>query len=261
MSQEIPLYQVDAFATSVFSGNPAAVCPLETWLPDDLMQSIAMENNLAETAYFVGAEGDYELRWFTPEAEMDLCGHATLASAYVISTYLDPGREAMRFDSRSGPLAVTRSGDLYTLDFPITPMAARPASDAVTEALGQAPKELWEGMDIMAVLENEAQIQALDPDSQKVAALNTRGLVVTAPGDEVDFVSRFFAPCYGVLEDPVTGSTHTALTPYWAEKLGKTRMVARQLSQRGGELTVELAGTRVMIGGGAVPYLVGTIRV
>ena len=261
MSQEIALYQVDAFATSVFSGNPAAVCPLEAWLPDELMQSIAMENNLAETAYFVGDDGDYELRWFTPEAEMDLCGHATLASAYVISTYLDPGRDAMRFGSRSGPLAVTRSGDLYTLDFPITPMEARPASDAVTEALGRAPKELWEGMDIMAVLENEAQVRALDPDSQKVAALNTRGLVVTAPGDEVDFVSRFFAPCNGVLEDPVTGSTHTALTPYWAEKLGKTRMVARQLSQRGGELQVELAGTRVMIAGGAVPYLVGTIRV
>ncbi len=261
MAQEIPLYQVDAFAGEVFRGNPAAVCPLDDWLPDALLQAIAAENNLSETAYFIPRNGEFALRWFTPKAEVDLCGHATLASAYVIANYLEPGRQRIRFESRSGPLEVRRDDETFTLDFPVIEMAPREPDEEVAAALGTAPLELWEGMDLMAVLESEAALRALAPDQARLAELETRGMIVTAPGEAVDFVSRFFAPRHGIPEDPVTGSAHCALAPYWAQRLGKTEMSARQISARGGELAVELKGARVLIGGRVAPYLVGTIRI
>ncbi len=259
MTLEIPLYQVDAFASKVFTGNPAAVCPLESWLPDETLQAIAAENNLAETAYFIDQGDHYHLRWFTPTTEVKLCGHATLASAYVITSYLDPGRDKVSFQSMSGALEVTRDGDLLTLDFPTLMPAPHEDDGSVAEALGLTPSLLWCGDDYVALLESQAQVRDARPDLAKVAGLEGRGLIITAEGDEVDFVSRFFAPSHGIPEDPVTGSAHSLLTPIWAERLGKTRMVARQISARGGELQVELRGERVMIGGHAVPYLKGTI--
>ena len=260
MPQELPIYQVDAFASEVFAGNPAAVCPLEAWLPDPVMQAIAMENNLAETAFFVARDGSYDLRWFTPALEVDLCGHATLGSGYVIATYLDPGAEEMTFSSRSGPLKVTRSGDLYTLDFPA--LSARQLDLAtLSGALGRAPAEAWCADKNMAVLESEAAVRELAPDLAEVAALEGDGLIVTAPGDACDFVSRYFAPHAGIPEDPVTGSAHCVLTPYWAERLGKTTMRARQISKRGGDLEVALEGERVLISGRVVPYLEGRIYI
>ena len=259
---EIPIYQVDAFASQVFAGNPAAVCPLDDWLPDRVMQSIALENNLSETAFFVKDGGDgYHLRWFTPAHEVDLCGHATLGTAFVITNYLDRGRDIVRFRSRSGPLTVTRDGDLYTLDFPALP-PKRLADDAkVAEALGAAPAELWDEMDLMAVFAGEAEVAALSPDMAKIAALDTRGVIATAPGESCDFVSRFFAPKAGIPEDPVTGSAHCILAPYWAKRLGKRRLTARQISARGGDLVVEHKGERVLISGRVAPYMEGRIRV
>ena len=260
MPQELPIYQVDAFASEVFAGNPAAVCPLEAWLPDEVMQAIAMENNLAETAFFVARDGGYDLRWFTPAIEVDLCGHATLGSGYVIATYLDPGAAEMNFSSRSGHLKVTRAGDLYTLDFPAL-SATQVDATVLAEALGRAPAEAWRADKNMAVLENEAAVRGAAPDLEKVAALEGDGLIVTAPGDACDFVSRYFAPHAGIPEDPVTGSAHCVLTPYWAERLGKTTMRARQISKRGGDLEVALEGERVLISGRVVPYLEGRIHV
>ncbi len=258
---ELPIYQVDAFASRVFAGNPAAVCPLDDWLPDQVLQAIAVENNLSETAFLVKRGADFDLRWFTPAHEVDLCGHATLGSAYVIANYLDNGSTEVRFHSRSGPLTVTREGDLYTLDFPALPPQRIEDSAAVAEALGAAPAELWEEMDLMAVFASEAEVAALAPDMAKVAQLETRGVIATAPGESCDFVSRFFAPRAGIPEDPVTGSAHCILTPYWAERLGKTRMSARQISARGGELGVEARGERVLISGRVAPYMEGRIRV
>lgn len=260
---EIPIYQVDAFAAHVFAGNPAAVCPLDDWLPDAVLQAIAVENNLSETAFLVrrGDGAEYDLRWFTPAHEVDLCGHATLGSAYVIATYLDDGSTEVRFHSRSGPLTVTREGDLYTLDFPALPPERIADSAEVAQALGAAPDELWDQMDLMAVFASEADVAALAPDMAKVAALETRGVIATAPGETCDFVSRFFAPRAGIPEDPVTGSAHCILTPYWSARLGKTRMSARQISARGGELEVEARGERVRIAGRVAPYMVGRIRV
>ena len=259
---ELPIYQVDAFAARVFAGNPAAVCPLDAWLDDAVLLAIAVENNLSETAFFVTRDdGDFDLRWFTPAAEVDLCGHATLGSAYVIATYLEPGRTAMRFHSRSGPLEVTRDGDLYTLDFPALHGEAVRDTAAVAEALGAAPVELFTAMDLMAVFETEAQVAALTPDMGKCAAFDSRGIIATAPGRDCDFVSRFFAPAHDIPEDPVTGSAHCMLTPYWARRLGKAAMTARQISRRGGELAVEDRGDRVRIAGRVAPYLEGRIRV
>ena len=272
---EIALYQVDAFADRVFAGNPAAVCPLEAWLPDETLQSIALENNLSETAYLIpkadsggadsaGTENGgeaWDLRWFTPNQEVDLCGHATLASAYVIATYLRPGAAEMGFDTRSGRLTVAREGELFSMDFPS--LARTPLSDldAAAEALGARPVELYESMDWMAVFESEDQVAALAPDMGKIKALPTRGVIATAPGREVDFVSRFFAPRAGIDEDPVTGSAHSISTPYWAERLGKDRLEARQISARGGSLSLQARGERVGIAGRVVPYLEGRIRV
>ncbi len=258
---EVPIYQVDAFASRVFAGNPAAVCPLDDWLPDEVLQAIAVENNLSETAFLVKRGADFDLRWFTPAHEVDLCGHATLGSAYVIANYLDNGSTEVRFHSRSGPLTVTREGDLYTLDFPALPPKRLDDSAEVAEALGAEVAELWDEMDLMAVFASEAEVAALAPDMAKVVRLETRGVIATAPGETCDFVSRFFAPRAGIPEDPVTGSAHCILTPYWATRLGKTRMSARQTSARGGELEVEARGERVLISGRVAPYMEGRIRV
>lgn len=258
---DIPIYQVDAFASEVFKGNPAAVCPLESWLPDETLQAIAVENNLSETAFLVARGDDYDLRWFTPASEVDLCGHATLGSAYVIANTLKPGADTMRFHTRSGVLTVVREGESFTLDFPVLKRERLADDPAVAAALGAAPVEIWDSMDLMAVFRSEADIRAMAPDMAKVAALNTRGVIVTAPGETCDFVSRFFAPRHGIPEDPVTGSAHCITTPYWSQRLGKTKMTARQISKRGGDLIVEDKGERILITGCAAPYLEGCIRV
>ncbi|MDJ0942540.1 MAG: PhzF family phenazine biosynthesis protein [Kiloniellales bacterium] len=257
----LPIYVVDAFAEARFAGNPAAVCPLETWLPDEVMQAIAAENNLSETAFLVKADGAYDLRWFTPAKEVDLCGHATLGSAFVISTYLDPEARRMVFRTRSGELVVTRDGERLTMDFPaLAPQPVERAAE-VTEALGFAPQAVLAADKLMAVLESEAEVLAAAPNLDLVAVWPEDGLIITAPGETCDFVSRFFAPAGGIPEDPVTGSAHCVLAPYWAERLGKTELSARQVSARGGALDLSLAGDRVMISGRVVPYLEGIIHV
>jgi PhzF family phenazine biosynthesis protein len=258
---EIPIYQVDAFASQVFSGNPAAVCPLEAWLPDDVMQAIAAENNLAETAFFVRRGDEFDLRWFTPAVEAEMCGHATLGSAYVILNYLEPERREARFHTRSGELIVTRDGDSYCLDLPAQPPERVDVGADVAAALGAEPIELWRSLYSMAVFSDEAQIANLSPDFGKVAALEKGEIIVTAPGNACDFVSRFFAPGVGIPEDPVTGSAHTILAPYWAKRLGKTHMAARQISRRGGDLAVEVRAGRVLLTGRVAPYLQGLINV
>lgn len=262
---EIALYQVDAFADRPFAGNPAAVCPLDAWLPDATLQAIAAENNLAETAFFVKNGSGYHLRWFTPAIEVKLCGHATLASAYVIAQHLDPKMRQVVFESLSGPLTVTRAGEVYTLDFPTARPAPFDDGGAVAKALGIAPREVLkpagEGGKLLAVLASEAAVRGAQPDMEKVMALPGDGLIITAQGDAVDFVSRYFAPHAGIPEDPVTGSAHVVLTPFWAERLGKKTLQARQISARGGALTVEDRGERTLISGTVAPYLEGRIRV
>jgi PhzF family phenazine biosynthesis protein len=259
----IRLYQIDAFADRPFTGNPAAVCPLDTWLPAETMQAIAAENNLSETAFFV-PEGDfYRLRWFTPSVEVDLCGHATLASAFVVFRHLEPGRGSVVFQTeKAGALTVGRDGEDLVLDFPARPPRGCPMSDAVAAALGKRPTLLLAARDYLAVYDRADEIAALRPDFAALAALDRFAVIATAPGrDGVDFVSRFFAPAHGVPEDPVTGSAHCTLIPYWAERLGKSRLEARQLSQRGGRLWCGLQGDRVTIAGRAVLYLEGTITI
>jgi PhzF family phenazine biosynthesis protein len=259
---KIPLYQVDAFSRTVFGGNPAAVCSLGEWLPDAVMQSIASENNLAETAFFSGAAGRYDLRWFTPLTEVKLCGHATLASAFVICTYLERGLQRIEFNSQSGGLTVTRKDELYELDFPARPCRELNGVREVEDALGGKPcKAFASAEDHLVVFETEDQIPALAPNMDKVSRLNCRGVIVTAPGNSYDFVSRFFAPKVGIPEDPVTGSAHCALIPYWSSRLGKAKLFARQISARGGELFCELRGERVGIAGYVAPYLCGEIEV
>jgi predicted PhzF superfamily epimerase YddE/YHI9 len=259
---EIPFYQVDAFASALFTGNPAAVCPLRAWLPDATMQSIAMENHLAETAFLVKrGEGDYQLRWFTPAVEVDLCGHATLASAWVVFEKLEPGRTSVSFETRSGTLRVARKLDLLALDFPARPPEPVRATPPLLEALGGAPAEVWAARDYLVVYASAAEILALAPDMRLLKQIDRFAAIVTAPGDgDCDFVSRFFAPAQGVDEDPVTGSAHTTLIPYWAARLNKTRMLARQLSARRGELHCEMLGERVSIAGRAVLYASGLIH-
>ncbi len=259
MAQELAIYQVDAFTSQTFGGNPAAVCPLDAWLPDTVMQSIAAENNLSETAFFVRGDKDYQLRWFTPRIEVDLCGHATLASAYVICTHLAPNSDSLVFQSRSGPLKVTRKGDLFTLDLPANPAKEVAPEPAVAAALGVEPQVLLRSNKPMAVLRNEAEVVSAQPDLAKVEALEGDGLLITAPGETCDFVSRYFAPHAGIPEDPVTGSAHCMLTPYWARRLDKDKMTARQVSERGGELVVEDRGDRTLVSGQVAPYLEGTI--
>jgi len=257
---QLPIYQIDAFASGVFAGNPAAVCPLDKWLPDATMQSIALENNLSETAFFVREEDGYRIRWFTPTVEVDLCGHATLASAYLFLTKLQPDAEDVRFQSRSGPLRVTRDGDMLTLDFPVQPPAPATMPTGLVDAMAAEPSSfLTANRRSVAVFDAEESVRTLAPDMDAVARLAPGGLLVTAPGEKHDFVSRYFVPSHGVAEDPVTGSTHTTLTPYWAERLGKTSLTAAQLSARGGELACTLDGDRVKIAGKAVLYMEGTI--
>lgn len=259
----IPIYQADAFTSELFGGNPAAVCPLKEWLPDALMQKIALENNLAETAFFVKNERGYLLRWFTPELEIDLCGHATLASAHILFTALGHEGDTIHFDSvKAGVLTVTRNGDRYTLDFPSRPPFAADVPEGLIAALGGTkPKEVLRSRDYMLVYENQDEILNMVPDHSALAKIDTLGVIVTAPGKEVDFVSRFFAPAAGVSEDPVTGSAHCNLIPYWAGKLGKNTLRAYQLSTRKGELWCELKGDRVTMAGNGVTYLKGEIYI
>lgn len=261
---ELPIYQIDAFADRLFAGNPAAVVPLQTWLPEATMQAIAAENNLSETAFFVADGSDFALRWFTPAWEVPLCGHATLASAHVLMTLLEPGRTAVRFQSKSGPLTVTKAGDLYTLDFPARDIVDDVAGDfdAVAEALGARP--VWlkrSAYRYLALFENAAQVAGLVPDMGKLKATPNGACMVTAPGGDCDFVSRYFAPKYGIDEDPVTGSAHSTLIPFWAAKLGKKKLLARQISKRGGTLHCEDRGDRVAFAGTAKLYMTGTIKV
>ena len=261
---KLPMYLIDAFANGVFTGNPAGVCPLERWLPDATMQSIANENNQAETAFFVprapgGPATDYDLRWFTPENEVDLCGHATLASGFIVFTTLAPSRQDVTFHTKSGPLTVRRAGEDLSMDFPSRPPERIEPPAGLDTALGATAREVWKSRDLMAVFDTERDVRALQPSFDGIRALGGFGLIATAPGDEVDFVSRFFAPLQGVPEDPATGSSHCTLTPYWAKRLGRTSLHARQLSKRGGELKCEDRGDRVTIAGRAVKYLEGVI--
>jgi len=257
----IPLYWVDAFTSRRFGGNPAAICPLPRWLPDSLLQAIAAENNLAETAYFVHEPDGYRIRWFTPGVEVDLCGHATLASALVLMDCMGLGGESVVFNSRSGPLTVTRDGPRYTLDFPSRPAAPLADDEALAAALGATPLAVLKARDTMAVFETQAQVASLAPDMKALAKVDTFAVIATAPGDDCDFVSRFFAPRAGIDEDPVTGSAHSTLTPYWSARLGKKDMFARQISPRGGELWLTDRGERVSISGQGVLYMTGFIEV
>ena len=258
-SLRIPMYQVDAFASQVFSGNPAAVCPLERWLPDEQMQSIATENNLSETAFFVPNGDGYHLRWFTPKVEVDLCGHATLASAFVILTELAPSRQSVRFETKSGALNVRRDDDLYSLDFPSRPPAECAVYPQLIPALGGQPEKVLAARDYLVVYKSEEEVRALQPDMEALMQVDRFAVIVTAPGTRSDFVSRFFAPAKGVPEDPVTGSAHYTLIPYWSKRLGKKKLHALQVSPRGGELWCEDRGERVTISGKAIRFLEGNI--
>lgn len=264
---KIQLFQVDSFTTRVFGGNPAAVCPLEVWLPDSALQSIAAENNLSETAFFVPDGAGFHLRWFTPVEEIDLCGHATLAAAYVLFEHLGYKAPAILFQSRSGPLTVRKTADGYMMDFPVWSYKDMETSDLITRAFGVKPEICHMAADIFAVFPNADVVRKLKPDQNLLAQVeNTRGIIATAPGfkdseGDIDFVSRAFYPRLGIPEDPVTGSAHCVLTPYWAARLGKMRLRARQISARGGDLICELRDERVEITGQAVLYLKGEIHV
>ncbi len=283
---ELTLYQVDAFASEVFTGNPAAVVPLESWIHDGLMQKIAMENNLAETVFFVPKPGGYHIRWFTPASEVDLCGHATLASAWVLWNLLGYKGSRIEFDSMSGVLGVEREGDLLSLDFPSRPPQPVEPCPGLVESLGGEPVEVLASRDYMVVYGSEEEVRRLKPAMTGLMEVDRFAVSVTAPGTkrgqspfspgntpdgertkgglspcDADFVSRFFAPAQGVPEDPVTGSAHSTLIPYWARRLGKTAMVAHQVSPRGGVLHCEDRGERVRIAGRGVLYLKGTIYV
>lgn len=260
---QLPIYQLDAFSDQLFAGNPAAVVPLTQWLPDATMQAIAAENNLAETAFYVPTEQGFHIRWFTPAVEVDLCGHATLATAYVIFFLENYPKDLVAFDSRSGILTVRKDNEWLILDFPAdTLQKTLVVPPALLEGLGGLkPVEVLKGKtDYMVVLTNQEQVQALSPDFRVLGSVPARGVIVTAPGDSVDFVSRFFAPQSGIDEDPVTGSAHTTLTPYWAEKLGKTQLDALQISPRGGVLKTQLLNERVEIAGKVRLYLTGQIQ-
>ncbi|MGA8152877.1 MAG: PhzF family phenazine biosynthesis protein [Terriglobales bacterium] len=265
---KIPIFQVDAFTADVFSGNPAAVCPLEAWIDAAKMQAIAAENNLSETAFLVRKRGGYGLRWFTSKHEVQLCGHATLASAFVVFTALDPSAQSVRFDTCSGPLVVSHDGEFLSMDFPALPVLVS----------GKPPEQLFRGLDpcppvvlesarnaaegnYFGVYENEDDVRRMRTDLSLLEQLHPAGVCVTAPGRDSDFVSRYFAPSYGIPEDPVTGSTHCSLAPYWSVRLNKTRLHARQLSPRGGEMFCEPKGDRVMLKGKAVLFLEGTISI
>jgi PhzF family phenazine biosynthesis protein len=258
----IPLWHLDAFALArPFTGNPAAVCPLDRWLPDDVLQGIAAENALSETAYLVREDGSWRIRWFTPGVEVDLCGHATLAAGWVVMHHLARGCAEVTFASQSGPLTVRRSDELLALDFPARPPERVEAPEGLAAALGVTPRETWAARDFVAVLDDEDAVRRVAPDFARIAALPWFAVAVTAPGRDADFVSRFFAPAQGVPEDPVTGSVHCTLVPLWAGRLGRQRLRAHQLSRRGGELDCTLAGDRVHLAGRVTPYLEGAIEI
>lgn len=256
---QITLYQVDAFAAQPFQGNPAAICPLDAWLPDALMQAIAMENNLSETAFFVPNASGFQLRWFTPMREVKLCGHATLASAHVIFNLLGYPHEAIVFDTLSGPLTVTRKNDWLEMDFPAQPPQPCATPQAVVDAFGRQPVACLQAEDYLVVFDDEHFVRDTRPDMRALAQLDLRGVVITARSRDYDFVTRFFAPRYGIDEDPVTGSAFTQLIPYWAPHLGKAQLHAKQVSARGGVVRGELRDTRVRIAGQAVLVLQGTL--
>lgn len=256
---KLDIYQVDAFSQHPFGGNPAAVCPLTEWLPDEQLQDIAAENNLSETAYFVPRDGRYELRWFTPEVEVDLCGHATLAAAWVLINQLPDAPEVLRFSTRSGELRVTRDGDELAMDFPAkTPQPCEPPAGMLS-ALGIEHAEVFSTDDYIVLVDNEAQVAALTPDFAQLKGLPKRGIAVTTKGTHFDFISRWFGPNVGVNEDPVTGSAHTSLAPFWAARLGKPTLTAEQGGKRKGQLRCALKGDRVIISGKAVLYMQGVI--
>jgi len=263
----IAFLQIDAFADTAFRGNPAAVCPLDEWLPDATLQAIAAENNLSETAFFVpideGEDGDFHLRWFTPKLEVDLCGHATLAAGHAILSNLRGRGEAVRFASQSGMLTVTKDGDKLSLDFPARPPQAVAADGALADALGARAREAFSGgRDYLLVFESEAAVRALSPDFAALAKrLGPQNVIATAPGENCDFVSRYFAPAYGIDEDPVTGSAHCVSGPFWADRLGRNELFARQLSPRGGELWLRVQDDRVHIAGYCVEVIAGEMTV
>lgn len=259
---KLKIYQIDAFSKTLFGGNPAAVVPLESWLDDAVMQKIAQENNLSETAFFVPEGEGFGLRWFTPVSEVDLCGHATLASAFVLFEMLGFGGNMIIFETKSGKLTVTREADgMLAMDFPAEFVSVCETPKELAEAMGVTPIEALKGVDYVALLGSEREVLELKPDFAKLKELDGRGLIVTAKGETSDFVSRFFAPKLGIDEDPVTGSAHCALAPYWGKKLGKTTLNAQQLSIRGGEIECELRGDRVILKGYATKYMSGEIEI
>ena len=259
------IFQIDAFAGDIFLGNPAAVCPLDSWLEESVMQAIADENNLSETAFLVPEDDGYRIRWFTPREEVPLCGHATLASAFVIFNELEPERDSVRFQSLSGELIVQRDGDLLNMDFPAYAMEHCPEPPAdLLQGLNIKPLEIYAvqaTLNYYALYETEEQVRSIAPDFKIIERLHPYGVVVTAPGANSDCVSRYFVPGFGIPEDPVTGSTHSALVPFWSKRLNKKKIHARQVSRRGGELFCEDRGGRVQIGGNAVKYMEGKINV
>ena len=256
---KINIYQIDAFTDELFKGNPAAVCPLKEWLPDRTMQQIAFENNLSETAFFVPEGDSFRIRWFTPATEVDLCGHATLASAHVIFNHLSHKTGKIKFNSKSGPLFVSKSGNLIALNFPAADLCKVNPPLELVRALGKEPVETYKATDYLVLLDSQADIIKVSPDFNLLRIFETRGVIITALGDTADFVSRFFAPGAGIDEDPVTGSSHTMLIPFWAQRLGKTEMIAQQLSRRSGTLYCRMLNDRVEISGKAITYMTGTI--
>jgi PhzF family phenazine biosynthesis protein len=258
---EISLYQIDAFASELFEGNPAAVCPLDEWLPDEIMQSIAAENNLSETAFFVPKASGFHIRWFTPVSEVDLCGHATLATAYVLFNILGYKKEKIEFDSRSGILAVTKKDGWLVMDFPAQPPVPCDIPKEIVKAFTATPIECLKSEDLIVVFEHESDIESANPDFELLKKLDLRGVAITAKSTRYNFVARFFAPKYGIPEDPVTGSAYTQLAPYWASKTGLKIFSVKQMSSRSGELRCEIAGDRVFISGKAIKYMEGKIKI
>ena len=259
---KIPLYQVDAFTSKIFNGNPAAVCPLEDWIDDHIMQKIAQENNLSETAFFIKNKTEFDIRWFTPVSELDLAGHPTLAAAHVILQELGLNLNEIIFNTKiKDILKVTYNKNLYIMDFPSRNPKIENNFEKVTDALGKRPKELYRHRDAVAVFDNEEDIKNISPNIEKIKKLDYPAVIITAPGEKVDFVSRNFAPKLGIPEDPVTGSAHCELIPYWSKKLKKKQLLARQISERGGELYCSNNHDRVTIGGKAVTFLRGEIEI
>ncbi|MDQ6953212.1 MAG: PhzF family phenazine biosynthesis protein [Mariprofundaceae bacterium] len=256
---KLPMYHIDAFADKAFTGNPAAVCPLDEWLPDDVMQSIAEENNLSETVFFIPTQQGFHIRWFTPVTEVDLCGHATLAAAHVLFHCLNYNKKSITFESKSGILHVSRDDDWLVMDFPAQAPSPCPTPTAIEKSFGIKPIACLKSEDYIIVFEHEADILAARPDLAALKKLDLRGVIITSTSDSYDFVSRFFAPNIGIGEDPVTGSAYTQLAPYWSGKLGKPKLRAKQLSARGGELVCEVLNQRVLISGKAVKYMQGEI--